>query len=301
MISAFVAGELDVMRPVSASELAALAKRPQNRLVANASGADYVTWIDFNWDHPTKGQLFANPNFRKAMSRLVDRKAMIDFTYGSFGTATYTGVYARDRQWIASDVKRYDYDPAVAVTMLQSLGLNRRGNGWFYAGKPLSLSVLYDAADRESEQNVALWVKAASLIGLRIIPDPQENGSYYSRLDGGNFELAINNWQGGFKAYPIIPVLPCDSGVRSHHRQCTLPWERAWDKLYRSGLETLDRGKRIDIAKELQRLENKELPFVYLPSPNRHYAFSDRLQGLFPKAQLGAFGYGIRELLWVKP
>jgi peptide/nickel transport system substrate-binding protein len=79
----FITGGVDTLNPFTVSELSQIKKSSDIRLAANAGGGDYTLFLNFNWKNQKYGKLFANSEFRKAISQLVNRKAMVTTQEGN--------------------------------------------------------------------------------------------------------------------------------------------------------------------------------------------------------------------------
>ncbi|MFD1730386.1 ABC transporter substrate-binding protein [Deinococcus malanensis] len=108
-LAAFLAGQIDAFAPRNADDLAQIkravdAGNLKATLIANQSPTAASQWIVFNWNKasdPAKQKLFRDVRFRRAMSHLANRQAMIQLALGGLGTENYYSVYPIFKQQLA--------------------------------------------------------------------------------------------------------------------------------------------------------------------------------------------------------
>ncbi len=136
--AAFLGGNLDAYNPRNADDLAQIKRRIDAGdlkavLRANIGPAISSSWIVFNWNKksdPFKQSLFRNDNFRRAMSSVSNRAAMIDIALGGLGSPAYSSVYAAYTQWIPSDLKKFDYNLEAAKGYLDQGWIQQEEQRW---------------------------------------------------------------------------------------------------------------------------------------------------------------------------
>jgi peptide/nickel transport system substrate-binding protein len=299
-LAQFLTGGLDVFRPSDAGELSAI-KQSKRILKANVGGGRYALFLNFNWKNSQYGALFQQSEFRKAIAQLIDRNAIKTLVYDGLASENNTGVYGKDNFWVNQKVLSYGYNPRAAFERLAKLGVVSNNKTILYKGKALELTLLFDAGDPEQVQVSQIIKDVAGMNGIKIVPQGMDINALYGKLDAGDFELTLEYWEGGYNAFPIIPALQCDSGFRYHNPSCTQPWEKQWDTRYKRGLSELNFKARQQIAFDLQALEARFLPYVYLPTANSHFAWNETIRGYYPENIISAQGWSRRELLWKMP
>ena len=85
-------------------------------------GATYVDAVKYAW--------FSNRDFRKAVSKAVDREAIIKSVYYGHAVKNWATTTPGNRWWHSPDFRGDDYDPEGARQLLASIGLSdRNGDG----------------------------------------------------------------------------------------------------------------------------------------------------------------------------
>jgi peptide/nickel transport system substrate-binding protein len=138
-LAEFLAGNIDLMAPATVDHISQVRQAiQQGRLDAtikvNASPVASSQFMVFNWNKasdPFKQSLFRSDKFRRAMSHVVNRQAVIDIVYGGLGTPMYTSVYPVLTQWINPKVPKYEYDLNQAAKLLAELGFTRKDREGF--------------------------------------------------------------------------------------------------------------------------------------------------------------------------
>ena len=133
-LAEFLAGNIDIFNPSTVDQISQIRQAvQQGRLDAtikvNASPVASSQFMVFNWNNasdPFKQSLFRSDKFRRAMSHLVNRQAVIDIVYGGLGIPMYSSVYPVLTQWINPKVPKYEYDPKQAAKLLAELGFTKK-------------------------------------------------------------------------------------------------------------------------------------------------------------------------------
>jgi peptide/nickel transport system substrate-binding protein len=130
----FLAGETDMFTPRGADDLAQLTRAVQGNQLratirANVSSAATGDRIAFNWNKssdPWKQALFRNVDFRRAMSHLTNRAAMVQLAVGGLGQPYYSMVYPVLNQFQSPRLPKYDFNPEAATALLRKVGFTRK-------------------------------------------------------------------------------------------------------------------------------------------------------------------------------
>ncbi|HLR46101.1 MAG TPA: ABC transporter substrate-binding protein, partial [Deinococcales bacterium] len=107
-LNLYLAGELDSFGPRNFDDIGLIANAINNGeidadIVENISPVASSAFIVFNWNlesDPKKQELFRNADFRRAMSHLTDRDAMIDLIYQGAAEPMYYSVYQVYDYWV---------------------------------------------------------------------------------------------------------------------------------------------------------------------------------------------------------
>jgi peptide/nickel transport system substrate-binding protein len=210
--------------------------------------------------------------FRKAVAHAIDREEIIDkVTHGGAMVAN-SGILHPESDWYSPDVATYDYDPAEAERLLDSLAfVDRDGDGVRETPEGEKLSfVLVTPSEYSREAEIIKENLAA--VGI----DVEVKALDYSTLDGilreGNFQLAINGI-GGIAAPSILdqPDWPANTYKSEEYTA-----------LYQQQSGEMDTEKRRELITQLQAMVAGDLPVFGLYHPKMWCVFNpDKLNTWF--------------------
>ncbi len=312
-LAAFLAGEIDVYAPATVDQISQVRQAiQQGRLDAtikvNASPVASSQFIVFNWNKasdPFKQSLFRSDKFRKAMSHLINRQAVIDLVYGGLGTPMYSSVYPVLTQWLNPKVPKYEYDPKQAVKLLGELGFTRKDKEGYLVnskGQRIEFTLATNAGNAQREQIAKLFVDEAKKVGVKVNFTPIDFNTLVGQLLSSGpdrpFDAILIGLTGGGLDWPFgANVVPCKGNLHMWNKsgQCLDPRETQLDALYSRGRTELDFKKRQQIGYQMQEIEAQLLPVLYIAGPNYHPAWNNRIGGEHPDAILSSI-WGQREL-----
>ena len=306
----FLAGELDVIGIDSLDDVGILARAVEN------GDLDAVVSVDaelpanaipyfFNWNlasDPFRQRLFRSATFRRAMSHLVDRRAIIELVYGGSAEPMWSAVYRSMGDWVASDVPRFPYNPEAALELLASLGFDRRNDRGVLVdadGNELSFTLTTNSGAREREQIAQIIADTARDVGVDIqVQTVDFNLMADWVLTKGperTFHAMIVGFGGAPRSWPFnADEWPCDAllHVWNASGECLSAQESLIEKLYDEGRRTLDLAEARAIAHEMQWWIADMQAQIFLPTPNWHVAYNATLDGLYlPRYIAEGWGY----------
>ena len=297
-LAEFLAGNIDIFNPSTVDHISQIRQAvQQGRLDAtikvNASPVASSQFMVFNWNKasdPFKQSLFRSDKFRRAMSHLVNRQAVIDIVYGGLGTPMYSSVYPVLTQWINPKVPKYEYDPKQAAKLLAELGFTKKDREGYLVdskGRRIEFNLATNAGNTQREQIAKLIVDFNTLVGQLLSSGPDRP-----------FDAIIIGLTGGGLDWPFgSNVVPCKGNLHMWNKsgQCLDPRETLMEKLYYQGRTELDFKKRVEIGYRMQEVEAELLPVIYIAGPNYHPAWNNRLGGEHPDAIISSI-WGSREV-----
>jgi peptide/nickel transport system substrate-binding protein len=317
-LAAFLAGSLDGFAPPNADALSQIKRAVDSgglkavlrpNIGANASSS----WIVFNWNRkadPFKQKLFRDANFRRAMSHLSNRAAMVDIVFGGLAQPAYTSVYLPFTAWVSGNAKKYDYNLEAAKSLLEKAGFSKKNSDGFLvdrSGKVLEFDITTNAGNIQREQMAKIFADGAKLAGVKVNFKPIDFNTLVAQLleegDNRKFDALLLGLSGGGVIYPLGDnVVPCGTNLHAFNKsgKCLEPWETQTTALFTRGKQALDFAKRVAVAKQIQDIESQYQAWVYLVSPNTHVAWTTRTRGEYPTAIQNSVN-GVREipLTWI--
>ncbi len=301
-LAAFLTGEIDYMNPSTVEHISQIKKamnagKLDATLKVNASPVASSQFVVFNWnkkDEPFKEALFRSDKFRKAISHIINRQAVVEVVYGGLGTPMYGSVYPVLKQWINNDAPKYTYDLKKAAQLLAELGFTKKDKEGYLVdsqGRRIEFNLATNAGNAQREQIAKLIVDAGKKVGIKINFRPIDFntlvGQLLSKGDQRPFDAIIIGLTGGGLDWPFgSNVVPCKGNLHMYNRSgtCIDPRETLMEKLYYKGRTTLDFKERVKIGYRLQEVEADLQPIIYIAGPNYHAAWNNRMAGFHPDA-----------------
>ena len=303
-LAEFLAGNIDIFNPSTVDHISQIRQAvQQGRLDAtikvNASPVASSQFMVFNWNKasdPFKQSLFRSDKFRRAMSHLVNRQAVIDIVYGGLGTPMYSSVYPVLTQWINPKVPKYEYDPKQAAKLLAELGFTKKDREGYLVdskGRRIEFNLATNAGNTQREQIAKLIVDEAKKVGVKVNFQAIDFNTLVGQLLSSGpdrpFDAIIIGLTGGGLDWPFgSNVVPCKGNLHMWNKsgQCLDPRETLMEKLYYQGRTELDFKKRVEIGYRIRR-QHFELPPIDF--------WNNRLGGEHPDAIISSI-WGSREV-----
>lgn len=310
-IAAFLAGQIDFFMPRNTDDLAQVkraidSKKLSATLLANVSPSTQSSWITFNWNKasdPDKQKLFRDVRFRRAMSHLANRAAMVQLGMGGMGSEVYTSVYPMFKNYQFASTPTYKYNTAEALRLLGQLGYTtKNAQGWLVnaAGQPLEFDLTTDTGNTLHEQIGQIFTDEAKKVGVKINYRPIDFNSLVTQLldrsDDRKFDAILLNIGGGDNFWPYLRnQVPCGATLHAWNRtpdnSCLTEQEKQIEKLYDQGDQTLDAAARRKLGEQLSKIESEQQAMIYLVGPNFHTAYNNRVGGMYKKDLINSQNY----------
>jgi peptide/nickel transport system substrate-binding protein len=231
------------------------------------AGAPVVGAIQHAW--------FSDPRFRRAVSKAIDRDAMVRGPLFGYGFKNWSTMTRGSKLWYSADVTGDDYDPAGAKRLLADLGmLDRNGDDVLEdaAGNRVSfaLKTNSDNATRVAMDN--LIRDDLARVGIEVIPQSVDFKSLIGNLRNDFDYQAVNLGLGS--SVPSDPAMAGNfyrSSGASHYwhvRQATpeTATERQIDAWFEVLADTLDDAVRHESWRRIEKLINQDCFVIWLPS-----------------------------------
>jgi len=209
----------------------------------------------------------ADVRVRQAMLYALDRKGMIKAALNDFGTVQ-NSVFMTD--WALPDgLNDYAQDVDKARELLTQAGWDTNRE----------LVIPYDPnqSDRVAMLNIAGENLKAVGIKTRLLPDPKIDS-----LKAGSWDIYL--FGGG--VYPIdpatlSPILTC---AQVYPKGGNIPGfcDQRLDQLMAEGASTTDRETRAKSYQEAAKIENEQVPYLWIVRTQTLAGVSDRVRGYVP-------------------
>lgn len=234
------------------------------------------TFLFFNLQ---KTELFGQKEVRQAIAYAIDKQGLIDRNFA--GKATVSTSPIPSYLWAYKpDLKKYDFQPAIARKTLEDAGWKVNADGVRQKdGRPLVINILTDT----ERQNVALDL-AENLKGIgiaasvRVAPSPRD---LYNDISARRFDALLLSVQGAINDPDVYPNWHSSEIGQEGFNYSGWRNDKA-DQLLEKARQSINQGERQIFYNQWQDLWINDLPSVPLYYRNYTYAISSRVGKLAP-------------------
>ncbi|MEM1247867.1 MAG: ABC transporter substrate-binding protein [Acidobacteriota bacterium] len=308
----FEQGEVDVLDGLSGQDFKLLEQRASSqRLVDLGAGLGYE-FLFFNRNRPGPRpeavRWFADTKFRKAISRAIDRKILVEAAYGGRAEPLSLHVSSGDRLWFdrASEAPRRSL--AGARALLANAGyVLRDGRLHDPEGLAVVLNIVTNSSNRSRQQAASLIRQDLEELGIEVSVATLEFRSFLERIfEARDYDLAILGLaRGDVDPNPDLNVFRTGGSNRvwelTGGAEEDAPWQPEIDRLLveqRSMHEAS--ARRAAYSRVLELLRQHE-PVVFLVAPHVLVAASAGLGNFAPVVLGHPTLWNADELYWVDP
>lgn len=218
----------------------------------------------------TEKGLLGDSRVRQAIVTAIDREGIVDGILGGAASPLNSTFLA---DWaLPDDLDEYSYDPERASDLLAEAGWD--------PSTPVQISWINGQRDRDLMVDVI--VENLKAVGIQASANPVDAAGQSALLQAKSFDLLL--FGGG--VYSIdpassAPVLSCASRFPGGSN-LSLFCDEQLDALLAEGAATNDRDARASAYADAARIDNAEVPYIWLNRPDTIWAVSDRLSGFVP-------------------
>ncbi|MDF5756390.1 ABC transporter substrate-binding protein [Spongiactinospora sp. TRM90649] len=211
---------------------------------------------------------FKDARVRQALLTAIDRKGLVDKVIGGAGTVIDSSFYGD----LAPADAAYAYDPAKAKSLLAEAGWD--------SAKPVSLSWVPGQRDRDTAATVIQSQLQA--VGVNVELKQVQVDELLQSYEKRTFDLALFGG-GNYATEPstVSVIDACDQGYPvggniSHF--C----DKSFDELMAKADTVGDQAERKSLFQQAAKLENAQVPYLWLYNPDTIWAYRTRLSGFEP-------------------
>jgi peptide/nickel transport system substrate-binding protein len=284
----FQSGETDVISRVSADNFSVLSRQQRDYAMSDAGASLEYNFLFFNLndlgpnaspDALRKQKIFANLEFRRAVSFAIDRDAIVRLVYQGRGTPLSGPVTPGNRRWEAG-LPRSPQNVLQARSTLQHAGFSWRNDTATGEStlldpdhNPVSFSVLTSSSSAERNKMATLIQDDLKQLGIRVQIVPLEFRSLIDRVTQTKDYDACILGLASIDADPTADMnVWLSSGAQHlwHPSQAkpATPWEAEIDRLMEQQMTTPGYLQRKALFDRVQEILWDNQPMIFLASPH---------------------------------
>jgi peptide/nickel transport system substrate-binding protein len=311
----FQAGEVDVISRLSAENFNALERRGSDRLrlVDVGPGLEYA-FLFFNLNDlepaeqpelAARQEWFRDRSFREAISRAIDRRAVVELAFQGRATPLWGHVPPGNHLWLNESLPRPDRSLAEARSLLREAGFRWDENGALRDrdGRSVEFSIVTNSDNDQRMQMATLLQHDLGELGITVRVAGLEFRALLDRLlSTFEYDACVLSLGGGdADPNPAMNVLMSDQPThlwRLKRRGEPPRWQLEIDELMERQLVELDRDRRKRLYDRVQVLMAENKPLIGLASPSLLIGARRGLEHLQPSILEPHVLWNADELSW---
>jgi peptide/nickel transport system substrate-binding protein len=282
----FQSGETQVLERASADNFNLLQKSAKERrqcLSDLGPGLEFL-FLLFNMnsldtaksaDIVAKQTWFRDLKFRQAVSLAMDRKGMARLVYSSRATPIWGNVTPGNKLWLNTNLPHPERSIDQAKALLHSAGYSWNSEGALLDSqkRPVTFTILVSSSNAQRTKVATIAQDDLKQLGMDVQVVPSEFRALVDRvLNTKQYEAVLMNLVNG-DVDPTPEMNLWLSSGETHlwdlgEAKPATPWEAEVDKLMEAQMTTPDYSERKRLYDRVQDLTTRNLPFIFLLSPN---------------------------------
>jgi peptide/nickel transport system substrate-binding protein len=240
---------------------------------------------------PVRYRWFSDRTFRRAVSKAIDRDAIIQAVYHGDGVKNWSPLTAGNRHWHDATLTGLDHDPDGARRLLAEAGYrDRDGDGVLEDpdGHTVSFGMKTNADNNVRMAMLNFVRDDLARIGIRVVPEGVAMNTLVSNLrEDHQYESCLLGVGTGVPPDPGMAQNVLRSRGALHYWNARQPRpetaaEARIDSLMDVNVSTLDLEVRRSTWREIARILNDECFVVWLPTQRIKVPIRDRFGNLHP-------------------
>jgi peptide/nickel transport system substrate-binding protein len=246
-------------------------------------GTTYVEPMKYAW--------FSNRDFRRAVSKAIDRDAIIKSVYYGYAVKNWSTATPGNKGWYSPEVVHDDYDLAGAKALLAGLGWkDKNGDGYLEDthGNTVSFSIKTNSSNI-LRVNTANFIRDdLAKVGIKCDPAPLEFNTLITNLrQDFQYEAILLGLQSATPPDPGMGQNVWKSTGLTHYWNIKQPHpetaaEARLDSLMTENISTIDVPTRQRTWKEMEDTLNQEGFVIWLPTLVYKVPIRNRFGNLHP-------------------
>ncbi|QKW36224.1 ABC transporter substrate-binding protein [Actinomadura sp. NAK00032] len=255
-------GEMDLTQ-VSPTDLPTVRKMDGVKVVSAQSPG--FTRIALNQSQ----KRFKDERVRQAFLTAIDRKGLVDKVLGGAGKVVNSSFYGELATSAAND---YAYDPAKAKSLLAAAGWD--------GSEPVTLSWIPGQRDRDTA--VTVIQSQLKAVGVNVELKQVQADELLSSYEKKSYDMALFGG-GNYATEPstVATIDACDQAYPAGGNVAHF-CDPELDELLSKADSVADAAQRTSLFQEAAKVENAQVPYLWLYNPDAVWAHRTRLSGFEP-------------------
>lgn len=273
--------------PQNAAFVKSLEKQYDFTLFDNgpSSGTNFL-WFNLSKNVPEpKYSWFNNKNFRKAISRVIDRESIVNNVFQGLGAPLFTAESLKSPYLNTNLTEGFKRDINKAKAILKEEGFYLKDDVLFDKdGNKVEFNLFTNAGNPERELIAVIVVGNLKELGIKVNFKLLEFNNFVGRLmQGKDYEAGIisltggNDPNGGANVWRSDGRLHMFDVKKFQDDPITRDWEKEIDKLFDQGVKVIDMEERKKFYDRYQEIIYEYNPMIYIASPKTLSAVSNKL------------------------
>ena len=229
-----------------------------------------------------KNPLFEDRIVRRAISRAIDKKAIVDAVLLGYGGQIHSN-YPPSSWAYNPDVEKFGYDPARAMALLDEAGWkDSDGDGWRDRnGRKFAFTLLTNQGNKTREEAATIIQSQLKDVGIEVSIRILEWATLINRhIDRRDFDAVVLGWS--LAVDPDCYSLWHSSEARAGGFNFVSYKNPEVDALIEKGRMSFDREERKMIYGRIQELIAGDQPYCFLYAPDSLTVVASRFRGIEP-------------------
>jgi len=221
---------------------------------------------------------FNDKRFRKALAHAINQQEIIAKAHRGFGSPASFGLLSPDHEFYNPDTPNYAHDPAKAREILESLGFQKNGQGFYEKdGRLLEVELLCSnitvAGESVSDRDGEVIKRELEKAGIRVRLINMEQASTDARIRSWDFDLAISG-HGGLLGDARILNMMIRPKAKGSVNSARYGASKALLDLLDAQVAEMDPEKRKKLVWKIQEIYADEIPAISLYYPASMSAYN---------------------------
>lgn len=223
----------------------------------------------------TNNPMFSDKNVRQALVYGLNRKQVVDTFYK--GLADVCNEPQSTVSWAYNpDVNKYEYNVDKANQMLDAAGWKKGADG--VRAKDGKKFIIHFAASTPSKLNdvlIPILKDSYAKIGITVVPEQMDFNALLKKVESNtDVEMYCMGW--GLVPDPDMTTIFKTNGSQNYQKY-TNPQV---DDLLQKGLAATKQADRAKIYKDMNKILNDDLPYIFLTQVRQMWAVNCRVKGI---------------------